>query len=565
MTVHRAALDRVERRILSTNSITVQSISEAEKLLGLGYSESERALMLDNLAAQIDLAVKRRKTALPQSLAPATLFDPRPPGWTPPVGGRFRASEPPLLPLPGNDEDIAFAPVSALASWIRMRAITATRLAQIYIERIARIGPKLECIAVATPELALEQARRADGLLAKGIYLGPLHGIPWGCKDILDTAGVATGWGAEPYRNRVPESDAAVVRKLAEAGAVLVAKTTVGALAYGDIWYGGVTRNPWNLAEGSSGSSAGSSSATVAGLVAFSLGTETLGSIVAPAFRCGATGLRPTFGRVSRVGAMPLCWTLDKIGPICRSVEDTALVLAAIEGHDPADPVSIGAPLAYDAGAEVKGRRIGYFPADIDSPEADDLDRAALEAARGLGLELVPLRRPDLPYDALMNILFAEAAASFENLTLENRDDELTWQEAGAWPNAFRKARFLSAVDHIQLDRLRRLVMQVMDQAFQGVDAIVGPALVGPMLVITNFTGHPCLIMRSGFRQSETRGALSLAHGRIEQGSPAAGATCTIPHGISLWGRLFDEGMVLEIGRALERALDVWHLRPALG
>jgi Asp-tRNA(Asn)/Glu-tRNA(Gln) amidotransferase A subunit family amidase len=558
------ALGRVERIILSPNSITVQSISEAEKLVGLAYGEAERALMLDNLAAQIDLAVKRRKTVLPQSLAPATLFDPRLPGWTPSAGGRFRASEPPVLPLPGNDEDIAFAPVSTLASWIRTRAITAVRLAEIYLERIARIGPKLECIAVATPELALEQARRADALLAKGTYLGPLHGIPWGCKDILDTAGITTGWGAEPYRYRVPDSDAAVVRQLAEAGAVLVAKTSVGALAYGDIWYGGVTRNPWNLAEGSSGSSAGSCSATVAGLVAFSLGTETLGSIVAPALRCGATGLRPTFGRVSRVGAMPLCWTLDKIGPICRSVEDTALVLAAIEGHDPADPVSIGAPLAYDSGAELKGRRVGYFPADIDSPGADDLDRAALQAARGLGLELVPLRRPDLPYDTLMSVLFAEAAASFENLTLENRDDELTWQEAGAWPNTFRKARFLSAVDHIQLDRLRRLVMQVMDEAFQGVDAMIGPALVGPMLVITNFTGHPCLIMRSGFRQSETRGALSLAHGRIEQGSPTAGPTHTIPHGICLWGRLFDEGTVLEIGRALERAFDVWHRRPAL-
>jgi Asp-tRNA(Asn)/Glu-tRNA(Gln) amidotransferase A subunit family amidase len=560
-----AAVGRVERIVLGPNSITVQSISEAEKLLGLAYTEAERALMLDNLAAQIDLAVKRRKTVLPQALAPATLFDPRLPGWTPPEVGRFRASELPVPPLPSNDEDIAFASVSTLGAWIRTRAIAAVRLVEIYLERIERIGPRLECIAVATPELALEQARRVDALLDRDIYLGPLHGIPWGCKDIFDTAGITTAWGAEPYRDRVPQGDAAVVRKLAEAGAVLIAKTTVGAIAYGDIWYGGVTRNPWNLGEGSSGSSAGSASATVAGLVAFSLGTETLGSIVAPSLRCGATGLRPTFGRVSRVGAMPLCWTLDKVGPICRTVEDTALVLAAIEGHDPDDPVSIGAPLTYDSGGDLKGRRVGYFPADFDASDADDLDRAALEAARGLGLELVPLQRPDLPYDTLMSLLFAEAAASFENLTLENGDDELTWQEAGAWPNTFRKARFLSAVDHIQLDRFRRLVMQVMDEAFQGIEAMIGPPLVGPMLVITNFTGHPCLIMRSGFRQSETRGALSLAHGRIEQGSPTAGDKHLIPHGVCLWGRLFDEGRVLEIGRALERAFDVWHRRPALG
>ena len=555
---------RVERESVSVKSITIESISEAEKLLGVSYTDAERALMLDNIAAQIDLAVRRRSIALPLTLAPATLFDPRLPTTAMPAPGRFQASETPVAALPDDDADIALAPLTALAGWIRAGAITSARLTEIYLERIARIGPKLECIAVATPELAREQARRADALLAAGTYLGPLHGIPWGCKDIIDTAGIVTGWGAEPYRDRVPDADAAVVRKLAAAGAVMIAKTTVGAIAYGDIWYGGVTRNPWNLAEGSSGSSAGSASATVAGLVAFALGTETLGSIVAPALRCGATGLRPTFGRVSRAGAMPLCWTLDKIGPICRTVEDTALVLAAINGHDAEDPVSIGAPFNYDATVALKGRRLGYFPADFAASEAPDLDRAALETARGLGLDLVPLERPDLPYETLMSVLFAEAAASFEELTLSDRDDELTWQEAGAWPNTFRKARFLSAIDHIQLDRFRRLVMQVADETFRGVDAIIGPALAGPMLVITNFTGHPCLIMRSGFRQSETRGALSLARGRIDQGDPTSGPTHTIAHGICLWGRLFDEGAVLEIGRALEQALNVWHVRPAL-
>jgi Asp-tRNA(Asn)/Glu-tRNA(Gln) amidotransferase A subunit family amidase len=546
------------------SGITVQSILEAEKLLGVDYSDAERALMVDNLTAQVELAVKRRATKLPLALAPATLFDPRLLGFVMPADYGFEPSRAPIPPLPGNDEDIAFAPVTTLAAWIRTGAITASRLTEIYLDRIARIGPKLECIAAATPELAREQARRADAMRAAGTYLGPLHGIPWGCKDILDTAGVVTGWGAEPFRGRVPEKDAAVVRKLAAAGAVMVAKTTVGALAYGDIWYGGITRNPWNFSEGSSGSSAGSAAATVAGLCAFAVGTETLGSIVAPSLRCGATGLRPTFGRVSRVGVMPLCWTLDKIGPICRTVEDTALVLAVISGHDPEDPVSIGAPLSYDATASLRGRRVGYFPADFEASDAADLDKSVLATAKQLGLELVPLTRADLPYDTLMSTLFAEAAASFEELTLENRDDELTWQAPGAWPNTFRKARFLSAVDHIQLDRLRRLVMQVMDETFRGVDAIIGPALAGPMLVITNFTGHPSLILRTGFRQSETRSPLSLAKGRIEQGSPTAGPLHTVPHGLCLYGRLFEEGTLCEIGRVLEQALDVAGRRPPL-
>lgn len=547
-----------------SSSITVQSIEAAEKLLGLGYSDAERALMVDNLTAQVELAVKRRATKLPLTLAPATLFDPRLPGFAMPPERGFRPSRAPVPLLPDEDEDIAFAPVATLAGWIRTRAITSARLTEIYLDRIVRIGPRLECIALATPELAREQAKRADELLAAGTWLGPLHGIPWGCKDILDTAGIVTGWGAEPYRERRPDQDAAVVRRLAAAGAVMVAKTTVGALAYGDIWYGGVTRNPWNRAEGSSGSSAGSASATVAGLCAFAIGTETLGSIVAPSLRCGATGLRPTFGRVSRVGAMPLCWTLDKIGPICRTVEDTALVLATISGDDPDDPVSIGAPLSYDALADINRRRLGYFPADFDASDAAELDKAVLETARQLGLELVPMTHADLPYDTLMNTLFAEAAASFEDLTLDSRDDELTWQEPGAWPNTFRKARFLSAIDHIQLDRLRRRVMQVMDEKFREIDAIIGPALAGPMLVITNFTGHPSLILRTGFRQSETRSALCLAKGRIEQGSPTTGPAHTVPHGLCLYGKLFDEGTICEIGRALEGALGVWDRRPAL-
>jgi Asp-tRNA(Asn)/Glu-tRNA(Gln) amidotransferase A subunit family amidase len=547
------------------SEITAATIAAAESLAGVAYTEAERALMLDNIAAQIDLARQRRAVALPETMAPATRFDPRLPGFTLPPPRPFRIPEEAAPDLPASEADIAYAPISTLARWIRDRRISPTRLTRLYLDRIARIAPRLECFATVTAELALRQARRADRLLAEGTWLGPLHGIPWGCKDIIDTASITTGWGAEPWRNRVPAEDATVVARLAAAGAVLLGKLTVGALAYGDIWYGGRTRNPWNTEEGSSGSSAGSGAATAAGLVGFSLGTETLGSIVAPALRCGATGLRPTFGRVPRTGAMPLCWTLDKIGPICRSVDDTALVLHALNGADPRDPCQIPAPFGYDAAAPLAGLRLGYYEADFAGEGAIPLDRAALEAARGLGVRLVPLQRPELPYGVLMSTLVAEAAASFEALTLSDRDDELTWQEQGAWPNTFRKARFLTAVDHVQLDRLRRRVMQDMDAAFREVDAMIGPPLAGPMLIITNFTGHPCLVLRSGFTQSPTRSPLSLARARLEQGEATGGPAHTVPHAVCLWGRLFDEGTILRLGRALEAALGVRDRRPPVG
>jgi Asp-tRNA(Asn)/Glu-tRNA(Gln) amidotransferase A subunit family amidase len=542
-------------RAVSDLPMSAETLQAAELVAGVAYTDAERALMLDNIATQIDLAKQRRRVRLPLALPPATRFDPRPPGFALPPAEPFRpdASAPP--PIPDDAESIAFAPVAVLGKWLRAGAISSVRLTRIYLDRIERLAPMLECFVTVTADLALAQAARADKALADGIDPGPLAGIPWGCKDIIDTAGIVTGWGAEPWRNSVPDADATVVRLLAEAGAVLLGKLAVGALAYGDIWYGGRTRNPWNLAEGSSGSSAGSASATAAGLVGFSLGTETLGSIVAPSLRCGTTGLRPTFGRVSRTGTMPLCWTLDKIGPICRSVEDTALVLQAINAPDPRDVCQIAAPFGYDAGAPVAGLRVGYVEADVTGDGTIDLDRAVLEVARGLGVELVPLRRGDLPYVTLTSILDAEAAASFEELTLSDQDDLLSWQDARAWPNAFRKARFLSAVDHVQLDRLRRMVMQEMAATFREVDAIIGPPLAGPMLVISNFTGHPCLILRSGFRQSQTR---------VFGPNVLPGASHTVPHAVCLWGRLFEEGTILRLGRALEGALGVLDRRPVL-
>ena len=548
---------------MTETQITAETIAAAERLLGLAYTARERAQMLGNLDGQISTAVARRAVPLANSVPMASRFDPRLPGFALAHGASSLRLSPVTQPLPTEDADIAFAPVTHLSAWIASGALSSGRLTQIYLDRIAQLGPKLECFATVTPALALAEAEAADALLRAGVNLGPLHGIPYGLKDLFDTKGIVTGWGAEPFRDRVPDSDATIVKRLRAAGAVLLGKTTVGALAYNDIWYGGVTRNPWNLNEGSSGSSAGSASATAGGLCAFAIGTETLGSITSPSQRCGTTGLRPTFGRVSRAGAMALCNSLDKVGPICRSVEDTAVVLAALNGVDIDDRSTIEAPFVFDAGKGIAGLRLGYLP-EAFGEGATAADHAALAAARRLGIEVVEVSLPDLPYGALMNILYAEAAASFEDLTLSDLDDTLTWQDEGAWPNTMRKARFLSAVDHVQLDRLRYVVMQALDGLFTQVDAMIGPFMTGPMLIASNFTGHPCLHLRAGFEEIGTRSPASLGSGKLTTGeADAAGRSFTVPQGISLWGRLFDEGPILNLGMALERELGVAAVRPA--
>lgn len=549
---------------MTEDSFTLTDIEGAERLAGVIYTPQERQQMLENLEGQINSARMRRSVRLGNDEPMATRFDPRLPTFAMPApAGPLRFSDPDAADLPGDDEDIAYAPVSRLSSWLRHGRLTSRRLAEIYLDRIERLNRDLECFATVTPELALAEADAADALLRAGVWRGPLHGIPYGLKDLFDTKGIVTGWGAEPFRNRVPQHDAVIVGRLRAAGAVLLGKTTVGALAYNDIWYGGVTRNPWNLNEGSSGSSAGSASATAAGLCAFAIGTETLGSITSPSQRCGTTGLRPTFGRVPRTGGMALCWTLDKVGPICRSVEDTAMVLDALNGADIGDPSSIQAPFHFDAAAPWKHLRVGFLP-EAFGEGASDVDRAALEALRGLGVELREVSLPDLPYGSLINILYAEAAAAFEELTLDNTDDTLTWQDDGAWPNTFRKARFLSAVDHIQLDRLRLRVMKALDALFSEIDVLVGPFMTGPMLVASNFTGHPCLHLRAGFLDIGTRGKASLGAGKLTVGEEdAEGRTFSVPQGISLWGPLFQEGPLLNLGMALESALDVAHRRPS--
>ncbi|MCB1355147.1 MAG: hypothetical protein KDK53_01130 [Maritimibacter sp.] len=396
----------------SATEPTIRStdIEGAERLMGIAYTPEERAQMLGNLEGQIASALARRRVPMANDVPMALRFDPRLPGFEMPADeGMFATAS--TRPLPENDDDIAFASLPDLGAWIASGALTSRRLTEIYLARIEKLNPDLFCFATVTPELALAEADAMDALTAEGRSLGPLHGIPYGVKDLFDTRGIVTGWGAEPFQDRVPDSDARIVTMLRAAGAVLLGKTTLGALAYNDIWYGGRTRNPWNTEEGASGSSAGSASATAAGLCGFSIGTETLGSITSPSQRCGTTGLRPTFGRVSRAGAMALCWSLDKIGPICRYVEDTALVLAAINGADPDDRSSIQAPFSFDAARDISGLKIGYLP-EAFGEGATEIDHAALQAVRDLGFEPVEVALPDLPYGALMNTLYAEGAVT---------------------------------------------------------------------------------------------------------------------------------------------------------
>jgi Asp-tRNA(Asn)/Glu-tRNA(Gln) amidotransferase A subunit family amidase len=505
-----------------------------------------------------------RKVTIEPSVAPATKWDPRIPGSGArmPAADRFVRSAAAAGAVPKKDDDIAFAPVASLSRWIQSRALTSERLTRIYFERIDRLDPKLKSVITATRELAIEQARRADAEIAAGKYRGPLHGIPWGTKDLLDTKGIRTTWGAEPYRDRVPDADAAVVARLHRAGAVLVAKLSLGALALNDVWFGGQTLNPWlaDVGEGSGGSSAGPGAATSAALVGFAIGSETEGSIVDPSMRCGVTGLRPTFGRVPRTGAMTLCWSLDKLGPMARRVEDTYLVLRAIAGPDSGDLSSIDARLEFDAAAPAKGLRVGFFPKWMGEEPATAVDRAALETAERIGMQPVEVSLPDWPYGSLNTVLFAEAAAAFEELTLSHGLDKLAMQVPDAWPNTFRQARFLSAVDFVQSDRLRRKVAQEMARLFEKVDLLMVPALRDEILTITNFTGHPALTLPAGFvevSQARSDWAPDPAHPMPKIDPPRR-----VPHGVSLVGRLFDEGTIGRAGMALERAFGVADKRP---
>jgi Asp-tRNA(Asn)/Glu-tRNA(Gln) amidotransferase A subunit family amidase len=541
--------------------VSPATFAEAEKLVQVEMTAADIATAACNWRMQMAPLLERRtgprKIELEASLAPATQWNPSLPGIAKPENGgnRFIRRADLGLALPGSDDAIAFAPVWQLSRWIETRKLTSTRLTEIYLQRLERYNAQLRCVITLTREHALAQARQADAEIAAGKYRGPLHGIPWGAKDLLDTAGIPTTWGAGPYRDRVPAADATVTERLNAAGAVLVAKLSLGALALNDIWFGGQTMNPWLLEEGSSGSSAGPGAAVAAGLVGFAIGSETGGSIVSPSMRCGVTGLRPTFGRVPRTGAMTLCWSLDKLGPMARSVEDTVMVLNAISGPDGRDLASVPSELAYDASADVKGLRVGYFPGWMKEAPATDVDRAALQAVKKLGMNLVEVSIPDWPYDSLNLILFAEAGAAFEELTLSHKVDQLKVQVPDAWPNCFRQSRFLSAVDLVQADRFRRKVAEEMARVFAQVDLLLVPSLRDEMLVISNCTGHPSLTLRAGFVEvSEARSDWAPDP---KNPPPKFSPPRRVPHGITLIGRLFDEGKLAEVGLALEKEFAV--------
>jgi Asp-tRNA(Asn)/Glu-tRNA(Gln) amidotransferase A subunit family amidase len=513
-------------------------VSHAEQLIGLVFSSAERDSMLDDLSYNRSSYEKLRGVAIGNSIPPAIQFNPEPVGSSRPAAVvEKRDRWEPRIRRPGNLEECAFFSVRELGDLMRSRQVTSVELTTMYLERLKKFGPKLECVITITEDLALEQARRADTEIAAGRYRGPLHGIPYGAKDLLAVRGYKTTWGAEPYKDQVIDEDATVIEKLEEAGAVLIAKLTLGALAWGDVWYGGKTRNPWNLEQGSSGSSAGSASATAAGLVAFAIGTETWGSIVSPATRCGATGLRPTFGRVSRTGAMALSWTMDKIGPICRTVDDCALVFEAIIGPDGKDQTLVDRPFHYAPTIDFASVKIGYlkerFQEEYPGRAADS---TSLDVLRSLGAELIPITLPEYPVDALAFILSAEAAAAFDDLTRSGGDDLMVRQIKNAWPNVFRSARFIPAVEYIQANRIRYLIIQEMEQL--EVDLYIAPTFGGDNLLLTNLTGHPCVVLPNGFD---------------EQGSPLS---------ITFTGRLYGEGTLLAAANTYQTATRFHTLHP---
>lgn len=505
-------------------------IEKAEKIIGLEFTRTEIDSMIGDLEYNLESYIELRKVDIGNSVPPSLWFDPLPAGFK--AGGRgLGVSVRPTwnTEVPDDIEDLAFHSVRDLAAMIRSRKITSTQLTKMYLDRLKRYGDTLQCVITITEDLALKQAGKADREIAAGIYRGLLHGIPFGAKDLLAVKGYRTTWGAAPYRDQVIDENAAVIEKLEEAGAVLVAKLTLGALAWGDVWYGGKTRNPWNLEQGSSGSSAGSASATAAGLVAFSIGTETWGSIVSPSTRCGVTGLRPTFGRVSRTGAMALSWSMDKIGPICRYAEDCAIVFDAIRGPDGKDQTVVDMPFNYSPGIDLSGLKIGYTEAlfEEEYPNRDN-DMATLEKLRDLGANLVPIELPDYPVQSIAFILSAEAAAAFDELTRSGRDDMMVRQIRNAWPNVFRSSRFIPAVEYIQANRLRYILIQEMEKI--DTDLYIAPSFGGNNLLLTNLTGHPCVV---------------LPNGKDDEGNLGS---------ISFIGRLYDEATILSVAEQYQRA-----------
>ncbi len=559
-TVSPAAVEGAEKT--EQREIDETTIENAESLAAVRFDESERLQILEVLPAWVERYRDRRKIELPNELAPD---DPTITGRSSHAfsnaenaGGEqkpdsaesidavttHRADTGPTdVSPPADDEDIAFASVMQLRAWLDSGRLSSLELTRLCLDRLETYASTLSCLSALTEERALSRARAADEMQQKGRIDCLLHGIPWGAKDLFDTAGIRTGWGAAPFRNRIPDRDAEVVRLLDEACGILVAKLSLGALAYGDIWYGGTTKNPWKTDQGSSGSSAGSAAAVAAGLVPYALGTETLGSIVSPSLRCGVTGLRPTFGRISRYGAMALSWSFDKVGILCRFARDAAQVLEVLSSYDPRDPHSVDTRFTYNVNRSIKGTRIGIVPKWFENDESDSLFEKAFngieQTCRETGMQLVEPEIPDLPYHVIIDIIRTEAAACFEHLTLNDTDDELTRQDAEGWPNIFRAARFIPAVEYVQARRLVRLIKDHIARLYQQVDILINPEHAGPLLLIGNATGRPSLTIPAGYREDGT------------------------PFGVNIVGDLFEEELICRVGEELEGRFNV-SKRPSL-
>jgi len=575
-------------------AVTKEMIDAAAKIAGVAIPEDCQKMMLESLNDHVDGFKEIFQLHIPNSVEPSLLFLPDT------SHAKFdtqklpmRMSAAPAMAAPKNPDLLAFATVRELAELVRARRVSSTALTEMYLERLKRYDAKLKFVVTLTEERALSQAKEADREIASGKYRGPLHGLPWGAKDLLAVQAYPTTWGAGGFEKQVIDEDATVVKRLDEAGAVLVAKLTLGALALGDHWFGGITRNPWNSRQGSSGSSAGPASATAAGCVAFSIGSETLGSISSPSTRCGCTGLRPTFGFVPRTGAMALSWSMDKLGPICRSVEDCALVLDAIYGPDGKDrTVDAHATFNWDANLDWRQLRVGYLKKDFEpekeepppqekpaTPEEQEkiekerkrreafrirnaYDRryndAALEKLRAMGVNLIPVEMPKFPYDPMVAMLESEAAAAFDELTRTGRDKLLTEQGPDDWPNTFRAARFFPAVEYIQASRARRMAMDAVGRVFSEFDVIVTPTS-SQQLVITNLTGHPALILPNGFRGADAPPPASTVEGADENVGGSGTAVS-----LTFLGNLFGENKLLALARAYQEATGFHKLRPRL-
>jgi len=518
--------------------ITSKIISEASEIMGLEFTRSEIDSMRGDLNDLLGNYEELRKIDLTNSVSPAFSFSAILPGM------KFEERRPNLrykrptgVNRPQNLEDVAFWTVTQLAELIRTRQVTSVELTEMYLNRLKKYGPTLQCVITLTEDLAMKQARNADAEIRSGNYKGPLHGIPWGAKDLLATNGIKTTWGGMPYKEQMFDYNATVVEKLEEAGAVLVAKLTLGALAWGDVWYGGKTKNPWNLEEGSSGSSAGPGAATSAGLVGFAIGSETWGSIISPSTRTGITGLRPTYGMVSRHGAMALSWTMDKLGPMTRSVNDAALVLNEIYGPDGLDLTVEDMPFNYNQNVNLSSLKIGYLKSEFEKErDQKEIDDEVIDVLWSIGAELIPIELPDFPVFDISFILSAEAAAAFDEITRSGDDDLLVRQIKQSWPNVFRQARLIPAVEYINANRARTLLMKQMEDLFKEIDVFVAPTFGGSSLLLTNLTGHPAVVVPNGFRENDT------------------------PTSITFTGNLYEDGIVLAVAGAYQDATN-FHLR----